>query len=286
MGKRIAESELIINKDGSIYHLHLLPEHLCDKIITVGDPDRVEKVSQHFDSIEAIINKREFITHIGRVGNQRLMVLSTGIGTDNIDIVLTELDALANIDFESREIKTEFRTLEIVRIGTSGSMQADIPEGSLLVSDYGLGLDTLMAYYHLEMSDFEGGIAQEIQQNMGLPFLPYCVKGSAKLVKQIGFDMIRGNTVTCPGFYGPQGRTLRNELKLPNLIDSLSLYRKNDFRFTNFEMETAGYYGMAKLMGHEILSANAIVANRITKRFATNADQIVDDLIVKVLERM
>lgn len=282
---RISEADLIINPDGSVYHLNIHPDQLCNRIIAVGDPDRVEEVSKYFDKIDYKIAKREFVTHIGSLSGEKIMAISSGIGTDNIDIMLTELDALANIDFEKREVKQTHRTLNIIRIGTSGSMQADIPEGAALISNYGLGLDTLMSFYDLEQDQFEKEVCEEVKRSTGLNFLPYCVQGSIKLQKRIGEGMILGNTVTCPGFYGPQGRKVRLQPKNIQLLDQLASFQKDDFRLTNFEMETAGYYGMGKLLGHEILSVNAIVANRITQKFADNSHEIVDELIQKVLGR-
>jgi len=282
----IPKSELIINKDGSIYHLNLKPGDVSDKIIAVGDPGRVYLVSQYFDSIDFEMNKREFITHSGKYKGKKLTVISTGMGTDNIEIFLTELDALFNIDFESREIKARKKKLQIIRIGTSGSLQSDIPIGSHLVSDYGIGLDTLMHFYNLPQNKFEKQVAREIQQKIGLPFMPYLARGSDLLKNQIGYDMILGNTVTSPGFYGPQARKLRLELKYPKMLEVLNYYHKGQFWITNFEMETAGYYAMAHLLDHEMLSVNAIIANRIKKTFSKDPHKIVDELIKKVLDRI
>ncbi|KAA3439477.1 nucleoside phosphorylase [Rufibacter hautae] len=285
---RIPESELILNADGSIYHLNLLPEQISDTIITVGDQDRVVRVSRHFDSIEVEVAKREFVTHTGYYKGKRISVVSTGIGTDNIDIVLNELDALVNVDFVSREpLENEDRiSLKIVRIGTSGALQEDVPLGSHLATEYALGLDTLMQFYPLMETGYETEIAVNMQLALGIGFLPYCAKGSDILREQIGGDMLHGNTITCPGFYGPQGRLLRLQPKIEEVIQKLSAFRFEDVRFTNFEMETAGIYSLGRLLGHEVLSLNAIVANRITHQFAHNADQVIDDLIVKVLDRI
>ncbi|AKQ46350.1 phosphorylase [Rufibacter radiotolerans] len=285
---RIPESELILNPDGSIYHLNLLPEQISDTIITVGDQDRVERVSRHFDSIEVQVAKREFVTHTGYYKGKRISVVSTGIGTDNIDIVFNELDALVNIDFVSREaLEHDDRiSLRIVRIGTSGSLQEDVPLGSHLATEYALGLDTLMQFYPLMETGYETEIAVNLQLALGLGFLPYCAKGSDLLREQLAFDMIHGNTVTCPGFYGPQGRLLRLQPKIEDVIQKLSSFRFEDVRFTNFEMETAGIYSLGRLLGHEVLSLNAIVANRITNQFAANHEEVVDDLILKVLNRL
>ncbi len=283
---KIAETDLILNPDGSVYHLNLLPKHLSDTIITVGDPGRVYRVSEHFDEVEFEMNKREFITHVGRYKNKRVTVISTGIGTDNVEIFFNEIDALANIDLKTREPKPRRRKLKIVRIGTSGALQEDVPLGSHLVSEYAVGFDNLMNFYDLTMDDKEAGIAHDLQRKTGLPFMPYVVKGSQTLLEQFGEDMIVGNTVTCPGFYAPQGRSLRVQIRYPRLLEDLNYYHKDDFWLTNFEMETSGYYGLARLLGHEALSVNAIVANRIKGKFSKDPNKVVDALIRKVLDRI
>jgi len=284
---RISETDLVLNPDGSVYHLNLLPKHISDVIIAVGDPERVHSVSRHFDEIEFEMNKREFITHVGKYKGKRLTVISTGIGPDNIEIVFTELDALVNIDLKTREPKEQKKELKIIRIGTSGSLQEDIPVGAHLVSDYAVGLDNLLSFYDLPMDEEEAGIADEIHQKTGLPVRPYVVRGSEILRDQIaGTDMIKGNTVTCPGFYAPQGRTVRLPIRFPNLLDDLNYFHKGDFWLTNFEMETSAYYAFGKLMGHEVLSANAIIANRMKTNFSKDPHKIVDDLIRKVLDRV
>jgi len=285
---KISETDLILNPDGSVYHLNLLPKHISETIITVGDPSRVYKVSQYFDDIDFEMNKREFITHVGRYKGKKVTVISTGIGTDNVEIFLTELDALVNIDLKTREPKSRKKKLKIVRIGTSGALQEDIPLGSHLFSNYAVGLDNLMQFYALPMDDFENKIAEDIQSKTSLPFKPYVVCCSETLKSQIGFDMISGNTVTTPGFYAPQGRIVRAQNKLPKLLDELNYYhnKSNDFWLTNFEMETAGYYAMARLLGHEVLSVNAIIANRIKDKFSKDPDKVIDSLIKKVLERI
>lgn len=285
---KITETDLILNPDGSVYHLNLLPKHLSDIIITVGDPSRVYRVSQYFEEVEYEMNKREFITHIGYYNGKKITVISTGIGTDNVEILLAELDALANVDLKTREPKSRKKKLKIIRIGTSGALQEDIPVGSHLVSDYAIGLDNLMSFYDLEMNEFENGLANDIQKKVGLPFTPYVVKGSEILKKQLGADMIIGNTVTCPGFYAPQGRSLRIQAKYPKLLENLNYYhnKTSDFWLTNFEMETSGYYAMGRLLGHEILSVNAIIANRIKNKFSKDPNKVVDTLIQKVLERI
>lgn len=284
---KIPETDLVLNPDGSVYHLNLLPKHISDTIIAVGDPGRVYSVSQHFDEVEFEMNKREFITHVGKYKGKRITVISTGIGPDNVEIVFTELDALVNIDLKTREAKSRKKKLKIVRIGTSGSLQEDIPVGAHLVSDYSVGLDNLMSFYDLPMDDAEAGIAHDLHRKTGLPFMPYVVRGSESLRDQIaGEDMIKGNTVTCPGFYAPQGRVLRLSIRFPNLLEDLNYFHKGDFWLTNFEMETSAYYAFGKLMGHEVLSANAIIANRMKTKFSKDPHKIVDSLIKKVLDRI
>ena len=282
----ISETDLILNPDGSVYHLNLLPKHISDTIITVGDPSRVYMVSQFFDEVEFEMNKREFITHVGKFNNKRVTVISTGIGTDNIEIFFTELDALVNIDLKTREPKSRKKKLKIIRIGTSGALQEDIPVGTHLASDYAVGLDNLMNFYDLPMDDFEARVAHDLHRKTGLPFMPYVVRGSNQLREQIGFDMIQGNTVTCPGFYAPQARELRLPLRFPKLLEDLNYYNKGEFWLSNFEMETSGYYAMARLLGHDALSVNAIIANRIKNKFSKNPNKIIESLIKKVLERI
>lgn len=282
----IAESELILNPDGSVYHLNLLPEYISNTIITVGDPERVAKVSQYFDSVDVKIAKREFITHTGYYKGKRLTVISTGMGTDNIDILMNELDALVNIDLVTREIKPDPVSLNIIRIGTSGALQASIPLGSHLVSEYAVGLDTLMQFYPLVQTGYENIISCALQENLQLGFQPYCVRGSDILREQLAGDFIPGNTLTCPGFYAPQGRVLRLDLKDAELVNNFSTFNAEDFVLTNFEMETAGYYALGRMLGHEVVSLNTIVANRITRQFDPNANQAIEDLIIKTLDRL
>jgi uridine phosphorylase len=283
---KISETDLILNPDGSVYHLNLLPKNISDTIIAVGDPSRVYMVSQFFDEVEFEMNKREFITHVGKYNGKRITVISTGIGTDNIEIFFTELDALANIDLKTREPKPRKKKLKVIRIGTSGAMQEDIAVGTHLVSDFAVGLDNLMNFYDFPMDDYEAGLAHDIQKKIGLPFMPYVAKGSEVLRTQIGFDMKVGNTVTCPGFYAPQGRALRIPIRYPKLLEDLNYYHKGDFWLTNFEMETAGYYAMGRLLGHEVLSVNAIIANRIKNKFSKNPNKVIESLIEKVLDRI
>ena len=283
---KIPESELIINKDGSIYHLSLAPGSISDTIITVGDPGRVHLVSQYFTNIDFEMNKREFITHSGTYNGKRITVISTGMGTVNIEVFMTELDALFNIDLKKRQIKTRKKKLKIIRIGTSGSLQEDIPIGTHLVSNYAVGFDAMMQFYKFPQTEFEQKIANDIRDKTGLSFTPYLAKCSESLKKQIAFDMVEGNTITSPGFYAPQGRRIRLELRYPKLLRELNYYHNDQFWLTNFEMETAGYYALAKLLGHEMLSVNAIIANRIKKTISNNPQNIVDSLIRKVLDRI
>ena len=284
----IAESELILNEDGSVYHLALLPKHISDTVLTVGDPSRVNAISQFFGSIEFEMNRREFITQVGMYKGKRVTVISTGIGTDNIEIFFTEIDALVNIDLKTREPKARKRKLKIIRIGTSGALQEDIAVGSFLVSDYAVGFDNLMTFYDLKQDDLERSIAEDLRKKVKLPFTPYVVKGSEALRRQVGADMIVGNTVTTPGFFAPQGRTVRLPIKFPKLLDDLNSYhhRGSDFWLANFEMETAGYYALGRMLGHEVLSANAIIANRIKNKFSKDPNTIVEGLIKIILDRI
>lgn len=277
----IPASELIINSDGSIYHLHLKPEHLASTVFTVGDPERVALVSQYFDEIDFKTQKREFVTHTGWKNGKRVTVMSTGMGTDNIEILMTELDALVNVDLETRLIKPEKTSLHIIRIGTSGSMQADLPVGTMLASEIGIGMDTLMAYY----SDLkeEQAIAKAIQSELNLPFLPYQASASSLLLDKLDEEIVRGITLTCPGFYAPQGREVRLKPRFDQMIERLAGLEIEGKRLTNFEMETAGYYALGKLLGHEMLSLNAIVANRPLKKFDKEAEKSVDRLIQAAL---
>ena len=285
---RIPESDLILNSDGSVYHLNLLPKHISETIITVGDPNRVYRVSQYFDDVEFEMNKREFITHVGKYKGKRVTVISTGIGTDNIEIFFTELDALINVDLKTREPRTKRKKLKVIRIGTSGSLQEDIPLDSHLVTDYAVGFDNLMSFYNHEMDSFEESLAKDIQKKTKISFTPYVVRGSSLLRKQYAADIAVGNTITSPGFYAPQGREIRLPLRYPKMLEDLSKYRikANDFRLTNFEMETAGYYAMARLLGHEVLSVNAIIANRVKSKFSKDPNKVVDGLIKKILSRI
>jgi uridine phosphorylase len=279
---RIAESELIINPRGAVYHLDLRPDEIAGTVITVGDPDRVKEVSKYFDSIEVKRQHREFVSHTGMVGKKRLTVLSSGIGPDNIDIVVNELDALVNIDFETREIKKELRSINIIRIGTSGSLQADIPVDSFVASTHGLGVDNLLNFYRHEHNEQEKELLQSFithTQMHGQIGQPYITGGAGSLIKHFVTDFHQGITVTCPGFYGPQGRILRLGIRNPELINRLTDFRFGQHRITNFEMETSAIYGLGKLLGHHCLAVNAIVANRVKKEFSKDGKAAVENLI-------
>lgn len=287
--QQIAASELIINNRGAIYHLDVRPEELADTIIVVGDPERVKKVSAHFDKIEHQLQHREFITHTGYIGNKHISVISTGIGPDNIDIVFNELDALANIDFETRLIKDKLAKLKIVRFGTSGSLQADIPVDSFVASSYGLGLDNLLNFYNYEKTEADKDMVNAFVTQTGLDTAitnPYAFSGSEMLLQKFGEGFHKGITVTCPGFFGPQGRVLRLELASPGLVDKLTHFNYNNHRITNFEMETSAIYGLGKLMGHECLSINVIIANRVVKEFSKDSEAAVKKMIEKALEAL
>ncbi len=283
---RIAESELIINNRGAVYHLDLKPEEIAGTVITVGDPDRVKEVSKHFDSVEVKRQHREFISHTGFVGKKRLTVLSSGIGPDNIDIVMNELDALVNIDFETREIKKQLSSINIIRIGTSGSLQPDIPVDSFVASTHGLGIDNLLNFYRHEQNEQEKELLQSFvthTQMHGQIGNPYMSGGAASLIKHFVKDFHQGITVTCPGFYGPQGRILRLGIRNPELINRLTDFRFGQHRITNFEMETSAIYGLGKLLGHNCLAVNAIVANRVQKEFSKDGKATVEKLIQKFI---
>ncbi len=280
----IAESELIINDRGAIYHLDTTPEELGDTIITVGDPDRVADVSKHFDSIEVKNKHREFVLHTGYIGKKRISCVATGIGPDNIDIVFNELDALLNIDFEKREIKSTLKSVQIIRIGTSGSLQADIPVDSFVASTHGIGIDNLMNFYRTEHNEEEKQILHSFITHTQLHqqiTSPYITAASMQLQKHFVQGYHHGVTVTCPGFYGPQGRILRLGLANPDLINHLTTFQFGNHRISNFEMETAAIYGLGKALGHHCISLNAMVANRVTKQFSKDGKKLVEHLIEK-----
>lgn len=283
----LGPSELILNADGSIYHLNLLPHDIGTTIITVGDPDRVSDVSKYFDTIELKKGKREFITHTGILNGKRLSVISTGIGTDNIDIVLNELDALVNIDFEKRVIKKEKTQLDIVRIGTSGAIQPEIEVDSFLISEYAIGFDALLHFYDstsIQHSSISDAFISQTNWSANKS-APYVVKCDEALAILLSSNRIRfGLTATNIGFYGPQSRTLRLQTSDSNLSAKLTNFQFENLKITNLEMETSGIYGLSKLLGHRAISMNCILANRITGVFSENPDKSVDELIQYTLE--
>lgn len=285
MTKRIAESELILNPDGSIYHLNLKPGQIAHDIITVGDPGRVDKVAKHFDRIDIQVTKREFKTVTGWIGSKRLTVISTGIGTDNIDIVLTELDALVNIDFSTRIKKENHTALRFYRIGTSGSLYEALDVNSILISSMAIGIDGLMHFYNLENSNDEIQLNETALQALSnLPnVIPYSTTASPKLVDKFASLGMKGITITATGFYGPQGRSVIASPKSSTFLDDLGKVSLNELPVTNFEMETAGIYGMSKILGHEAISINAIIANRIHQSFSDKPKEVVAQLIKDVL---
>lgn len=290
MSERIPESELILRDDGSIYHLGLLPEDISDTIIFVGDPNRVSKVSEHFNSIELKKEVREFVTHTGSLNGKRITVISTGIGCDNIDIVMNELDALVNIDFETRTEKETKTSLKIIRIGTSGSLQESIPVNSFLISSHGLGIDGLLNYYNFEETGEEKDILNEIIKQTNwkndLPNL-YLGKSDNSLVHLLsGNNTYTGITVTTNGFYAPQGRSLR--LKPKNILanEKFNSFEYNNYKITNLEMETSAILSLGELLGHKCTSVSAILANRYSRTFSENPNQTIDKLITHVLAKL
>jgi len=285
----IQASELILNPDGSVYHLNLKPEHIAHDIIFVGDQNRVEKISSLFDIIEFSFQKREFKTHTGTLNGKRISVISTGIGPDNIDIVMNELDALVNIDLKTRLPKSTLTSLNIIRIGTSGSLQADIPVDSFVMSTYGLGIDNMLRSYLIDKisnSNMEDLFIKHTNWDLRKG-RPYVVSCSEKLKQLIESDKIqKGITATAGGFYGPQGRVLRLGIQDDNLNSKMDNFEFEGNRITNLEMETAAIYGLSKLLGHNALSLNAIIANRATKTFSEDPYKAVDELIKYTLDKL
>jgi uridine phosphorylase len=285
----LKESELILNPDGSVYHLHLRPEQLADDIIVVGDPQRVATISQYFDHIEHKVHNREFITHTGTLNGKRITAMASGIGTDNMDIVINELDALVNIDLERRILKTEHKALNIIRLGTSGALQPDIPVDSFVFSSHGIGMDGLLNFYAAADQVIEKDLTHAFRLAYGpdnqLP-IPYIVKASEILEQRISEGMFKGITATAPGFYGPQGRQLRLVPKHPYLNDLLQQFRFGPHRITNFEMETSALYGLGKLLGHQTATVCAIIANRANKTYSKDYKTTVVKLIEEILDKV
>jgi uridine phosphorylase len=262
------------------------PEELADTVITVGDPERVASVSKYFDRIEFKCAHREFITHTGYIGNKRLSVLSTGIGPDNIDIALNEVDALVNIDFNTRTINEKKKSVSIIRMGTCGSLQGEVGVDQLVAGTHGLGIDNLLHFYKLENNSEEQAILSAFEQHTQIAnhhVQPYIASASAGLIKHFSEGYSQGITVTCPGFYGPQGRILRLPLSMPNLVDQMTSFKYGNHHIANFEMETSAIYGLCNLLGHQCLSINVIIANRVKKEYSKDMGSAVDNMIQKTL---
>lgn len=290
--KYFAESELIINKDGSVFHLHVRPEQLADKVILVGDPGRVALVASHFEEKEMEVESREFRTVTGTYKSKRITVISTGIGCDNIDIVMNEVDALANIDFQTRTEKQQLRSLEIVRIGTCGGLQLNTPEGTFICSEYSVGFDGLLNFYEGRNAVCDLKMERALISHLGWtgnmcqPY-PYVIKADENLVERIAQnDMVRGITVACGGFFGPQGRQLRVPLVDPHQNEKIESFEYEGMHITNFEMESSALAGLAKLMGHRATTTCMVIANRRAGKANTGYKNIIDDLITLVLDRI
>lgn len=286
---RIAESELIINSDGSIFHLHIRPEQLAKNVILVGDPGRVAMFKPYFETIECEGASREFVWATGTYHGSRITALSTGIGTDNIDIVMTELDALANIDFSTREVKKEHTTLNIVRLGTCGALQPEIPLGSFILSHISIGFDGLMNWYAGREEITDTAMEEAFMKHMNWPKelpTPYFVKASDKLIQLFGDSTVRGMTISSPGFYGPQGRVVRQQLAMPNMLEDIESFRYSDRKITNFEMEGSAIAGIARHLGHEATTVCCVIAHRYLKDANTDYKPRVAQLVKLVLDKV
>lgn len=288
MNNQIAASELPLQSDGAIYHLNLHPEELAENVILVGDPGRVSMISGMLDTVEVRKQNRELITHTGTYKGKRISVVSTGMGTDNIDIVLTELDALANVDLATRTVRSEHRTLNLVRIGTSGALRADLECGTFLASAYGLGIDGMLRYYDtgdIVREDVVDAFVRHTEWSPSLP-MPYCTAASRELLDRIGHDMRQGITVSAPGFFGPQGRQVRARLRYPELNGKIETFEYLGNVITNMEMECSAIYGLGNLLGHRPLTVCLLIANRVTGKFLDSYHDRMEALCHTVLERM
>lgn len=292
MKKYFAASELLINSDGSVFHLHIKPEQLADKVILVGDPGRVSLVASHFENIEMDVESREFKSITGSYKGKRITVVSTGIGCDNIDIVMNELDALANIDFKTRYEKDEHRELSLVRIGTCGGLQPNTPVGTFVVSEKSMGFDGLLNFYAGRNAVCDLAMEKAFINHMGWtgnmcqPY-PYVIDANKELIERIDKgDMVRGVTIAAGGFFGPQGRELRIPLADPNQNEKIEKFEYNGYKITNFEMESSALAGLSRLMGHKAMTVCMVIANRLIKEANTGYKSTIDELIKKVLERI
>jgi len=285
---KIPPSELPLQPTGAIYHIGIHPENLADKIILVGDPGRVETISAKFDVLEFTHSHRELTTHTGRYQNKRISVVSTGMGTDNIDIVMTELDALANVDLQKMERKPEHKALTIVRIGTCGAIQKDIPVGSFIAAKQGFGFDGLLQFYKHDAREYEDLVANFVEftgWGERLPY-PYCYPADKMLLETIAFDMVQGITASAPGFFGPQGRVVRAPLAFPHLNEKIEAFNYQGNKITNLEMECSAIYGLGNLLGHKTLTVCLAIANRVNHQFLKDYNEKMDQLITKVLDRI
>lgn len=283
------ESDLILNEDGSIYHLHLRPEDIPDLILLSGDPGRISKISEHFDHVDFKRQNREFVSHAGTLKGKKLLALSTGIGPDNIDIVMNELDALVNIDLNTREINGHRRSLTIVRIGTSGTLHADIPVGTLVTASHGMGMDGSLHYYRRLVDVTDHDLTREFIRQTDWPAflpMPYIIPGTSSLIQKLSSRGILGITVTASGFYGPQGRELRLRSSFPGMLDSLAKFSYKNHRIVNFEMETSSLYGLGAMLGHEVATICVLLANRATGEYIRTMKEDEEKLITYVLEKM
>ncbi len=287
-GTIIAPSELILNPDGSVYHIALRPEQLGDLVLIVGDQNRVELISRHFSTIEHKVQNREFVAHTGVYNGTHITALSTGIGTDNIDIVVNELDALVNVDLEARTPKAKTRSLRIIRLGTCGALQEDIPVDTRIISAYGVGLDNVLHYYAYENTDAESRLLNELLEQTEWPDnlpVPYVAAGDAELIERLGYGNVVGITLTSGGFYGPQGRQLRGVPSIDGLNERFTAFAHEDLRATNFEMETSALYGLGGMFGHRVCTVCTVVANRLRKEYSKDHHGAIDRMITEVLER-
>jgi uridine phosphorylase len=285
---KILASELPKQASGAIYHLNLFPEDIADNIILVGDPGRVSMISQHFDTIDVKKSNRELYTHTGTKNGKRISAISTGMGPDNVEIVMNELDALVNIDLEKMEVKPEHHRLNLVRVGTSGSLDGRYAPGTIVASEYGFGLDGLLQFYNHEGVDEEDVVNAFIEHTgwgEKLPY-PYCVKCSEDLMQRIAIDMVKGMTLTAPGFFAPQGRAVRGPLKFPDMNKKIESFEYKGLRCTNMEMECAALYGLSRVLGHNALTCCVLIANRVTGEFLDDYHDLMNDLITKVVDRL